>query len=162
MTSDQQETHVAVDAAESAAAVITAAGFPRMPGRVMMGLMAAPAGGYTAAELAERLGVSAAAVSGAVRYLQTIHVIRRVSRPEYRLARYEIISDAWYGMMADTAPMYERLAEHIDAIGAAHADDHAARDRADEMAGFFRFMAVRMPQLIDEWETMRAENRLDG
>lgn len=153
--------HAGVDAAESAASVITAAGFPRMPGRVMMALIAAPAEGYTASELGDRLGVSAAAVSGAVRYLQTLHIIRRVSRPDQRLARYEIISDAWYGMMASNSPVYERLAGYIDDIGTAHADDHAARDRAAEMAEFFRFMAQRMPQLIDEWETLRAERQLD-
>lgn len=161
MTGENDDTaHLAVDAAESAAAVITAVGFPRMPARVMMALIAAPAGGYTAGELGDRLGVSAAAVSGAVRYLQTVQVIRRVSRPDQRLVRYEIISDAWYGMMASNSPVYDRLAAFIDEIGAAHADDHAARERSDEMAEFFRFMSRRMPQLIDEWETLRAERRL--
>ncbi|UJP10052.1 MarR family transcriptional regulator [Microbacterium sp. KUDC0406] len=145
---------------EGAAAVITAVGFPRMPARVMMALIAAPSGGYTAGELGDRLGVSAAAVSGAVRYLQTLHIIRRVSRPDQRLARYEIISDAWYGMMASNSPVYERLAGYIDEIGAAHSADHAATVRAGEMAEFFRFMARRMPQLIDEWETQRAEQLL--
>ncbi|MFC7787390.1 GbsR/MarR family transcriptional regulator [Microbacterium sp. MAHUQ-60] len=160
MTRDDTEPHRAVDAAESAAAVMTGLGFPRMPARILMALIAAPAGGYTAAELGERLGVSAAAVSGAVRYLQTVQVIRRISRPDRRLAHYEIISDAWYAMLASNSPVYERLAGYIDEIGAAHADDHGARDRADEMAAFFRFMAQRMPQLIDEWETLRAERRL--
>jgi DNA-binding transcriptional regulator GbsR (MarR family) len=154
-------THAGVDAAEGAASVITAVGFPRMPGRVMMALIAAPAEGYTASELGDRLGVSAAAVSGAVRYLQTLHIIRKVSRPDQRLAHYEIISDAWYTMMASNSPVYDRLASYIDEIGDAHADDHAARERAAEMAEFFRFMARRMPQLIDEWETLRAERRLD-
>ena len=155
------DEHVGVDAAESAAAAITAVGFPRMPARVMMALIAAPSDGYTASEIGERLGVSAAAVSGAVRYLQTLHIIRKVSRPDQRLAHYEIISDAWYTMMASNSPVYDRLASYIDEIGDAHADDHAARERAAEMAEFFRFMARRMPQLIDEWETLRAERRLD-
>ena len=160
--SSPDAAHLGVDAAESAAAAISAVGFPRMPARAMMALIAAPAGGYTAGELGERLGVSAAAVSGAVRYLQTLQVIRRISRPDQRLARYEIISDAWYGMMAGNAPLYDRLAALIDDIGAAHADEHAARERADEMAEFFRFMSRRMPQLIDEWETLRAEWRMPG
>jgi DNA-binding transcriptional regulator GbsR (MarR family) len=160
MTSEDAEQHLAVDAAESAASVMTALGFPRMPARILMALIAAPAGGYTATELGERLGVSAAAVSGAVRYLQTVQVIRRVSRPDRRLARYEIISDAWYAMLASNSPVYERLAGYIDEIGDAHAEDHAAHDRAAEMAEFFRFMAQRMPRLIDEWETLRAESRL--
>ncbi|MEJ1089856.1 helix-turn-helix domain-containing protein [Microbacterium sp. Mu-80] len=154
--------HLGVDAAESAAAAMSAVGFPRMPARVMMALIAAPADGYTAGELGERLGVSAAAVSGAVRYLQTVHVIRRITRPDHRLARYEIVSDAWYTVMAGNSPLYDRLADLIDGIGAAHADDHAARERADEMAEFFRFMSRRMPQLVDEWETLRAGRRMPG
>jgi len=153
----QDEEHLGIEAAEEAAAMIAGVGFPRMPGRVMMALIAAPAEGYTAADLATRLGVSAAAVSGAVRYLQTIQVVRRVSRPEERRDRYVIVPDTWYGLMTNNGPIYERLAAHIEAIGLAHDDDHAARDRADEMAEFFRFMARRMPQLIDEWEAHRAE-----
>ncbi|MFE6735138.1 GbsR/MarR family transcriptional regulator [Microbacterium sp. NPDC057650] len=157
---DGTAEHLGVDAAESAAAVITAVGFPRMPARVMMALIAAPAGGYTAGELGERLGVSAAAVSGAVRYLQTVMVIRRISRPDQRLVRYEIIPDTWYGLMTNNSPIYESLATQIDAIGAAHAADHVAHDRAEEMAEFFRFMARRMPEIVDEWETVRAERRM--
>lgn len=156
---DSPATHLGIEAAEDAAAMIADVGFPRMPGRVLMALIAAPEEGYSAAELAERLGVSAAAVSGAVRYLQTIQVVRRVSRPERRRDRYVILQDTWYGLMTNNGPIYERLASHIEAIGGAHDIDHAARDRADEMAEFFRFMARRMPQLIDEWEALRAERR---
>jgi len=147
--------HHGVDAAEAAAAMIAAVGFPRMPGRVLMALIAAPADGYTAAELADRLGVSPAAVSGAVRYLQTIQVIRRVSRPDRRRDHYVIIPDTWYGLMTNNGPIYDRLAAHIEAIGAEH-DDRAAQDRASEMAEFFRFMARRMPELVDEWEAYRS------
>ena len=70
--------HAGSEPAEQAAAMMTAAGMPRMPARVMMALVGSPDEGYTAAELAERLGVSAAAVSGAVRYLQSIHIIHRL------------------------------------------------------------------------------------
>jgi DNA-binding transcriptional regulator GbsR (MarR family) len=43
-------------------------GLPRMPARVFAALLTAPDGRLTAAELAERLQVSPAAISGAVRY----------------------------------------------------------------------------------------------
>jgi len=147
--------HRAIDAAEQAASVMTAAGMQRMPARVMMSLVAAPDGGYTAAELGERLGVSAAAVSGAVRYLQDMHFISRRSRPGDRRDRYELVHDTFYGSVASNAPVYERMAEHIDRIADEHADDPAAQARAVELASFFRFMARRMPQLIDEWEAVR-------
>ena len=149
--------HRAVEPAEQAAAMMTAAGMPRMPARVMMALVAAPAGGETAAALGERLGVSAAAVSGAVRYLQQLHLIQRRSRPGDRRDRYELVHDTFYASVASNVPVYGRLAEFIDQIAAEHHDDPDARARALELAGFFRFMAERMPQLIDEWAQVRSE-----
>ena len=136
--------------------MMTTAGMPRMPARLLMALIAAPSDGYTAAELAERLGVSAAAVSGAVRYLQTLHMVHRLSRPGNRRDRYELARDVWYGAMTDNSPLYERLADFIERIGEEHDSDAAARARAAEMAAFFRFMSRRMPQLVDEWEALRA------
>ncbi len=53
--------------AEQAAATLAAAGFPRMAARVMMVLMTEESGSATAEELGNRLGASAAAISGAVR-----------------------------------------------------------------------------------------------
>ncbi len=133
---------------------MTAAGMPRMPARVLMALLAAPDGGYTAAELGDRLGVSAAAVSGAVRYLQTLHFIRRRSRPGHRRDRYEVVSDSWFGVMTANAPVYNRLADLIDGIRAAQ-DDPDAAVHAAEMSSFLRFMARRMPELVQEWEAER-------
>ncbi len=150
------DDHRGIEPAEQAAALMTSAGMPRMPARVLMALIAAPADGYTAAELGDRLGVSAAAVSGAVRYLQTLHMVHRMSRPGHRRDRYELAADVWYGAMTDNSPVYDRLADFIARIGDEQDADSAARVRADEMAAFFRFMSARMPQLVDEWEALRA------
>ncbi|KAA9108552.1 MarR family transcriptional regulator [Microbacterium rhizomatis] len=136
--------------------MMTAAGMPRMPARTLMALIAAPAGGYTAAELGDRLGVSAAAVSGAVRYLQTLRMVHRMSRAGDRRDRYELAHDVWYGVMTSNAPLYDRLAGFIERIGDEQEDDPDARARAADMAAFFRFMSARMPQLVDEWEAQRA------
>ena len=57
---------------EQMAMFLTDWGFPRMPARVLMGLMAADEERLTAGELAKRLAVSPAAISGAVRYLQQL------------------------------------------------------------------------------------------
>jgi DNA-binding transcriptional regulator GbsR (MarR family) len=148
----------AIEPAERAAAVMTAAGMPRMPARVLMAVVAAPDGGYSAAELAERLGVSAAAVSGAVRYLQQIHFLRRRSSPGERRDRYEVVHDTFYGSIASNAPVYLRLADDIELIGAAQTDDAVARRRAEDMASFFRFIAARLPGLIGEWEAARRDS----
>ncbi len=148
-------THRGIEAAEQAAAILSAAGMPRMPARVMMALVAAPAGGYTAAELSERLGVSAAAVSGAVRYLETAHFLQRRSRAGDRRDHYELGGESFYHSVTSNSPVYERMSIVIDRI-AQEQDDSVTRDRTRELAGFFRFLAKRMPELIDEWEAQRA------
>lgn len=147
--------HRGVEPAEQAAAMLTAAGMPRMPARVMMALVAAPDGGYTAAQLAERLGVSPAAVSGAVRYLQGLHFIQRRSRPGDRRDRYAFVPDPFYRSIVGNLPMYERLSDYIDDIAGEHADDPDARERAAELAAFFRFLSTRMLQIVEEWHEHR-------
>src|SRR5688572_32624109 len=106
--------HPGMEQAEQAAAMLAAAGMARMPARVMMALVGSPDDGYTAAELAERLGVSAAAVSGAVRYLVGMRLIQHLSRPGDRRDRYDLVDDAWACMITANAPLYSGLAAQMD------------------------------------------------
>lgn len=147
--------HPGTEAAEQAAAMLTAAGMARMPARVMMALVGSPDEGYTAAELADRLGVSAAAVSGAVRYLQSMRLVQRLSRPGDRRDRYDLADDAWSAVILTSLPMYTGLAE----LTARIADDNAGAPvsvaRARDSAAFLRFFAERMPELVAQWHTER-------
>jgi DNA-binding transcriptional regulator GbsR (MarR family) len=152
----ERDEHLAVEPAEQAAAMMTAAGMPRMPARVMMALVAAPEGGYTAADLGERLGVSAAAVSGAVRYLQQVHFIQRRTRPGDRREHYELLHGTFYGSIASNSAVYERMADFVSRIAAESQSDPVVVARAEEMSSFFRFLSRRMPQLVDEWEAAQA------
>lgn len=156
-----RDDHALTASLEKSAAVLTAAGFPRMPARVLMALMGAEAGGMTAADLSEKLSVSAAAVSGGVRYLQDIGIVHRLAQSGSRRDRYELPEDAWYAAVANKNPVYESLAQLADAAAAA-LDDPAsiAAARLTEMAHFYRFFDERMPQLIAEWEELRASQRV--
>ncbi|HWI31451.1 MAG TPA: helix-turn-helix domain-containing protein [Microbacterium sp.] len=149
--------HPGIDTAEQAAGMLAAAGMPRMPARVMMALVGSPDAGYSAAELADRLGVSPAAVSGAVRYLQSLRMIQRLSRPGERIARYDLMDDGWHSMITANAPMYAKLAESIDAIAELNGDAPLSVARAHRVADFLRYLAERMPQLVVEWEASRRE-----
>jgi DNA-binding transcriptional regulator GbsR (MarR family) len=135
--------------------MLAGAGMPRMPARVMMALVASPDAGYSAAELADRLGVSPAAVSGAVRYLQSLRMIQRLSRPGDRIARYDLMDDGWHSMVTANAPMYTKLAESMEAIAAENGDAPLSVARALSVADFLRYLAERMPQLVVEWEQSR-------
>ena len=59
---------------EDFALLLTETGVPRMPARVFACVLADDSGGLTAADLAERLQVSPAAISGAVRWLMQMHL----------------------------------------------------------------------------------------
>lgn len=144
------------DVLEHSAAVLTAAGFPKMPARVLMALTVTEQQGMTAAELAHRLGASAAAISGGVRYLQTLGIIRRVSQSGSRRDRYELPAD-WYALMVRNSPIYGVLADQAD-VGVAAVDDpdSPATERLRDMAGFYRFLQQRLPELLGEWEGVRA------
>jgi DNA-binding transcriptional regulator GbsR (MarR family) len=149
--------HPGIEPAEQAAAMMAAAGMPRMAARVMLALVGSPDAGYSAADLADRLGVSPAAVSGAVRYLQSLHIIHRLSRPGDRVARYDLMDDGWRSMVVANSPMYARLGDAIDAIANENETAPASVSRARDMAGFLRFLADRMPQLVAEWEASRPD-----
>ena len=149
-------THPGIEAAEQAAAMLAAAGMARMPARVLMALVGSPDDGYTAAELADRLGVSPAAVSGAVRHLISLRFIQRLSRPGDRRDRYDLTDDAWSGMITSNAPLYAALAGHMDRIADENSDAPISVARAREVADFLRFLTERMPRLVDEWRAERA------
>ena len=106
---------------EHSATILTSAGFPKMAARVLMALTVTESAGLTASELAETLDVSAAAISGAVRYLQTLGIVRRISQNGTRRDRYEIPSD-WYALMVRNSPVYGVLADQAEAGLAAVGD----------------------------------------
>ena len=141
---------------EQSAAALTAAGFPKLPMRVMMALLVTEQEGLTAGELGESLNSSAAAISVAVRYLQTVGIARRIAQPGSRRDRYELPSDAWVRTLNAEQTIYGVLAEFANAAVAAIDDPESlGSKRSSEMAGFYGFIAGRMPELIAEWEETR-------
>jgi DNA-binding transcriptional regulator GbsR (MarR family) len=141
---------------ERAAAVLNGAGFPRMPARVLMTLTAAETG-LTAAELAESLEASPAAISGAVRYLQTLAMIHRVSRAGSRRDAYELPANSWYAAtMAETHVYDAMIALAEDVVDAAGGPRSDAGARLIELSDFFRFVRQRMPELLAEWARQRS------
>lgn len=145
------------DGAEASAAVMAAAGFPKMPARALMALIVSDEGSLTAAELGEILSASPAAVSGAVRYLQTVGFVHRVSQPGSRRDRYALPENAWYVASLRQNPVYERLADLAGATAEGLPEGSPARSRVEEMRGFYRFLVARMPELLDEWEAARLD-----
>lgn len=131
------------------------AGFPRMPAAALVAVLTSESSALTAAELAAELDVSPAAVSGAVRYLQTVGMMTRHRAAGDRRYVYELPEHAWYAASVNNQALYERLASVAETT-AASLDVPAARDRVLDMAGFFRFVQRRIPDLLDEWNAQRS------
>ncbi len=68
----------------------------------------------------------------------------------------------WYALMVRNSPIYGVLADQAE-TGLAAIDDPAdlATERLRDMAGFYRFMKDRLPDMLNEWEQIRAQ-RSDG
>lgn len=110
----------------------------------------------TARELADRLQVSPAAVSGAVRYLEQARLVRRVREPGERTDRFVLGDDAWYEAIADRSEIFDgllsALAEGLVAVG----DGSVAGQRIAETSEFFAYLKDEMPLLIERWRSSRA------
>jgi DNA-binding transcriptional regulator GbsR (MarR family) len=138
------------------------AGVPRMPARVFAALLASDEGRLTAAELAEMLRVSPAAVSNAVRYLQQVKLVAREREPGERRDHYRLHGgDTWYEVTIRRDEMLMRwqddLMEGIEAVGAST----PAGKRLEETRRFYEFIHEEMPRLMEKWRKLRSELATD-
>ena len=130
-------------------------GFPRMAARVLMVLMAADEERLTAGELAERLEVSAAAISGAVRYLQQLGLVVRTPVAGSRSDAYEVPENSWYASAIVKGGLYRRLADLSDQGVKAVGDQGAGLHRVTEMRDFFLFLDREVGRLLEQWNAER-------
>jgi DNA-binding transcriptional regulator GbsR (MarR family) len=140
---------------EDFALLLTETGVPRMPARVFACVLADDSGGLTAAELAERLQVSPAAISGAVRWLMQMHLLTRGREPGARRDHYRMRDDQWYEATVFKTAALRRfedvLAEGVRLVGA----DGPAGRRLQETQEFFAFFRAELPALLGRWRASR-------
>ncbi|WP_407287044.1 GbsR/MarR family transcriptional regulator [Streptomyces sp. BP-8] len=158
--SDEGRTQEAVSQfVERFAAQLVEAGMARMPARVFACLLSSDSGVLTSAELGERLQISPAAVSGAVRYLSQVDMVSREREPGSRRDRYRVHSDQWYEAMARRENVLTRwegtLRDGVDSLGAAT----PAGRRLNETVVFFEFLQKELPVMLERWREHRDELR---
>lgn len=137
---------------ERFAAEMVEAGMQRMPARVFSALMASESGALTAAELAGRLQVSPAAVSGAVRYLAQMGMVSREREPGSRRERYRVHHDQWYETLARRDKILLRWERTLrEGIGVMGPGTPAGR-RLGETADFFAYLQEELVGLLDRWQ----------
>jgi predicted transcriptional regulator len=133
-------------------------GFPRMAGRVLFVMMGADEPALTAGELAERLGVSPAAISGAVRYLIHINMVAREPVPGSRRDRYRLVDDSFYEVTIAKMTLIKTLADVADAgVAAAGGPNTPAGARLANMRDFYMFTQESLPSILDEWAERKAQ-----
>jgi DNA-binding transcriptional regulator GbsR (MarR family) len=131
------------------------AGMPPMPARVWTAALAAETETVTPSDFAAVLGVSPAAVSGAVRYLQQIGLLERVAVPGSRRQHYSSPVHLWYDTFVareqEMASYAAIIDDGIKAVGAAT----PAGERLAELGEFFAFIGHELPRLVDQWRSTR-------
>jgi DNA-binding transcriptional regulator GbsR (MarR family) len=140
--------------------LLAEAGMARTAARVFACVLVEDSGRLTAAELAERLHVSPAAISGAVRYLTQTRLVVRAREPGERRDHYAVHSDVWTDMYATRMGMLSQweqaMAEGVELLGT----ERPAGRRLEETREFFAFLQSEVPGMIRRWEEHKAERGL--
>jgi DNA-binding transcriptional regulator GbsR (MarR family) len=154
--SPDRDTQAVQQFVERFASALADAGMPRMPALVFVALLASDSGRLTADELAAQLQISRAAISGAVRYLSQVGMLRRERQRGSRRDHYVLHDDTWYELVARREQLLDRWVENtragVDALGAAT----PAGERLAESLAFFEFLRTEMPALLARWRAQRA------
>lgn len=144
---------------ERFALILTDAGFPRMPARVLTRLLCDDDGRMTAGELAGSLRISPAAVSGAVRFLVHLGLVHREREPGARRDHYRVDADSWYESVVRrneaVTRWTEALADGAEILGR----DEPAGRRLEESRAFFQFLQQELDGMMARWRAHRAVSR---
>lgn len=132
------------------------AGMPRMPSRVFTCLLATDSGRLTATELAERLRVSAGAISGAVRYLDQLGMVVKSREPGDRRDHYQVADDLWYEVYANRDKMFDMWIAVMEEGVAAVGPNSPAGQRLDTTRRFFEFLRKELPALVERWRALES------
>lgn len=141
---------------ERFAAELVEAGMQRMAARVFAALLASEEGALSSAELGERLRISPAAVSGAVRYLAQVGMISREREPGSRRERYRMHTDQWYETFSRRDQVLVRWENTLRAGVEALGPGTPAGQRIAETAAFFEFIHKEMLGMMDRWREHKA------
>jgi DNA-binding transcriptional regulator GbsR (MarR family) len=129
---------------------------PRMPSRVFAAVLAEDSARLTAGEIAERLRVSPAAVSGAVRYLAQTRLLFRGREPGARADHYYLSEDdPWYAAITNRAELLARWEESASRGAEVLGLDRPAGARLRETAEFFAFLREELPGMLERWQARR-------
>jgi hypothetical protein len=142
---------------EQFAGLLSDSGLQRMSARVFSYVLVDDADTYTAAEIAEGLSISLAAVSGAVRELTTAGLLFKTRRASTRADVYRLKDeDLWGSIMLDRSPIIQRYRD-LAIDGVENLPDGPGRDRLIQTAAFMEFVDEEMGLMREHWNARRDE-----
>lgn len=135
-------------------------GLPRMPARVFAFILVDDQSVYTAAELAQGLDVSPAAISGAVRYLADTHLVVRERNPAGRGDLFRVRDgDIWSTIQSARLPVLDVIIDSVQEAIAQLPEGSAGRRRVEETLDYFRFVQEQSMDLDRRWRRWRETHR---
>ncbi len=136
--------------------VLRESGMSPMPARVLAYTLADDADRYTAAELADGLQVSPAAISGAVRQLVQVGLLAREREPGTRSDLYVLDdSDLWSKFMAAELAALSRFEDALDGGVQALGTDRAGGRRLAETRDFMAYLRRGLAEVVERWPAER-------
>jgi DNA-binding transcriptional regulator GbsR (MarR family) len=144
------------DAVEHLGGALAEAGLARLPARVFAALLATEEGRLTASELATMLGVSPAGISGAVRYLTQVKMIRRERERGSRRDVYVVLDDAWHDVLMQKDQIYAPILAALVVARGAVGEASRAGKRMQLSVEFLEFIQREMDGMSQRWEQYKA------
>jgi predicted transcriptional regulator len=139
---------------------LTQAGLPRVPSLVFSALLVDDDGRMTSAELSGALEVSPASISGAVRYLEQVGMVRRERERGSRRDVYVVDDDAWHGAMMRRDQMYAPMVAALNAGLSGVDAESRVHQRLLLTREFLLFVDQELANLAEKWEKRRTELNL--
>ncbi|MEO3811536.1 helix-turn-helix domain-containing protein [Sphaerisporangium sp. B11E5] len=143
-------------AAERLALVLTEGGLQRMSARALAVFLFTDADTVTMGDIADRLGVSAGSVSGAVKALLTVGLIERLPAPGSRREHYRLRDDAWPTLFSTQNTVVHVMLQAAKTGIATTTSGDPAHARLTRMHDFYEFLLGELPGLLRRWEEQRS------
>jgi DNA-binding transcriptional regulator GbsR (MarR family) len=145
---------------ERLGAALTSAGLARLPSRIFAAVLVDEDGRMTAAEIGEALGVSPAAVSGAVKYLDGVGMVRRERERGSRRDVFVVDDLAWHDTLLQVDNIYGPMITALE-HGIADLGDDPARHRRVVSREFMKFLVEELHGINERWSARRQALPLD-
>jgi predicted transcriptional regulator len=128
------------------------AGFPRTPARIFVALLTSDASRLSAAELGDLLQISAASVSGGVRYLLQVGLVTAEGEPGSRRLHYRMSTAIWQDVVRLRDRQFTTWAEELRLGVQVLGRTSPAGARLAETVRYFEFISREMAGLLARWQ----------